>query len=460
MSIDRDTTVTRCSAAQSLGDFIAGSTFESVPSAVMQRCQHLLLDTIGVGVAGMGDPVYGVLNRWLDHVGPGRAAVYGGRRLSSHDAAYVNGTLMHVLEFDDMRWPGHGSSSVAPAALGAAQGAGASGRQLLLAFAVGLEVFGSMPRHKGPKQNPQFHSTSVYAVLAAALAAAKALDLTPDACASAAALGCESGAGFTASFGSMALGMHAGHAAAAGVHAAELGQAGAAPNDSSVDGTDGYDAAYFSGCFDWPGFTQGLGSPYVMETGGPSIRQYAAAGATHKAIAGLIKIMQEQHLSSADITTVEVHIHPMVVKMLRFDWPANRYQAKLSMAFNMAATLLGWPPDPRLSEAEPYGRADFRAAREQIEVHTDRPVHDDGARVVVHARNGACFAEDIDVLHGSPADPLSADEVTAKFYRCTQGTVPRGVSDRMCAAVLGLQNDDDGNFRPVWDEYTRSAARR
>jgi len=460
MSDHRDVSVTRRSVAQSLGTFVTRSTFESFPPTVMQRCQHLLLDTIGVGAAGMGDPVYGVLNRWLDHVGTGEAAVYGGRRLNSHDAAYVNGTLMHVLEFDDMRWPGHGSSSVAPAVLGAAQATGASGRQLLLSFAVGLEVFGSMPKHKGPKQNPQFHSTSVYAVLAAALAAAKALDLAPDACASAAALGCESGAGFTASFGSMALGMHAGHAAAAGVHAAELARAGATPNHSSLDGTDGYDAAYFNGSFDWPGFTQSLGRPFVMEKAGPSIRQYAAAGATHKAIAGLIKIMREQHLSSADITTVEVHIHPLVVKMLRFDWPADRYQAKLSMAFNMAATLLGWPPDPSLSEAEPFDRADFLAAREQIEVHTDRPVYDDGAQVIVHATNGAHFVEDIDVLHGSPADPLSVDEVTAKFRRCTDGVVPPAVSDRMCAAVLSLENDDDGSFWPVWDEFTRSAVRR
>lgn len=444
-------------AARSLGRFVAGSTLESVPSAVVRTCKHLVLDTIGAGVAGMRDPVYGVLGRWIKHLGPGTASVLGGQRLNSHDAAYVNGTLMHVLEFDDMRWPGHGSSSVLPAALGAAQAAEASGRQLLLSVAVGLEVFGSTSKFKGPQQNSQFHSTSIYAALAASMAAAKALGLDADACASAAALGCESGAGFTASFGSMALGMHAGHAAAAGVHAAELAHAGASPNYSSVDGPDGYGAAYFNGSFDWPGFARSLGSPYVMETGGPSIRQYAAAGATQKAIAGLIKIMREQALSSADIATVEVHIHPRVVNMLRFDWPEDRYQAKLSMAYNMAATLLGWPPDPSLSRAQPVGRPDFLAARNQIKVLADRPVYDDGAQVVVRAMNGARFVDDVSVLHGSPSDPLSQDEVNAKFRRCAEGIVPVDVSDRLSAAVLDLDRDDGGGFWLAWDEFARAA---
>ncbi|WP_405970521.1 MmgE/PrpD family protein [Streptomyces sp. NBC_00988] len=444
--------------AMELGRFVAGLGPDDIPPGALARCKQLILDTIGVGVAGSHDPVAGILDRWLDLQGAhDGSVVLGGRRAPAHDAAFANGTLMHILEFDDMRWPGHGSSSVVPTALALGERQRCGGPELLAAVIAGLEIFGTLSAHKGKPVDPSWHSTSVCALLAAPAAGARTLGLNATRTAHALALGAESGAGTTATLGSMALGMHAGHAAAAGVRSTELAASGAVANLGSVGGTDGFAAAYFGGTVDWDGFLGALGNPFLLESGGPTIRPYACGGPNQLAVASLETILRRDRLTEPDVAGIEVHLDPKILRLSRFDWPSSRYEAKLSMRYNLAATLLGRPPDVGLSESESFADPVFRAVGERIVVVPDRPGRVDRAEVVVTTVGGARFAEEQRVLHGSPQDPLEDAEVVAKFRSCVARDVPEEDVERLCSVVLGLEKDTAGDFWPAWQAVAAAA---
>src|SRR6266568_8349128 len=111
-------------AAQRLGDFVAGLNIGHVPDEVQRVATLHALDAIGCGLAAsaLGEAAY-ALAAVAEAGTTGPATAIGGGRLPAADAAFVNGTLCHALDFDDTHPNSvvHVSSAVVPAAVAAAQ---------------------------------------------------------------------------------------------------------------------------------------------------------------------------------------------------------------------------------------------------------------------------------------------------------------------------------------------------
>jgi 2-methylcitrate dehydratase PrpD len=121
--------------------FINGD--RAIPTAIAHRAKLLMLDATGIALASSSHDFADTTVRAMSLLSSGDAFVIGRReRLALRDAALVNGTLVHGLDYDDTYLPGsvHLTASCVPVALGVAASAGSSGRDLLNACTMGLEV--------------------------------------------------------------------------------------------------------------------------------------------------------------------------------------------------------------------------------------------------------------------------------------------------------------------------------
>ncbi len=170
MNIALDTSNATQLIAGALADFAANLRYEDIPEEVRERARHLMLDGVGIAHASTH---YDFAHRSLAAVtelGQGDSDVIGfSARLSLRDAVLMNGILVHGLDFDDTHGPGiiHATASCLPTALGVAAHLGLSGRELLTAYVLGMEIgtrLGSVA--KGGFHQIGFHPTGLVGAFA------------------------------------------------------------------------------------------------------------------------------------------------------------------------------------------------------------------------------------------------------------------------------------------------------
>src|SRR5918992_1135077 len=129
--------VTRTATSRELASFLSGLRFEDLPDEVVERTKELFLDWAASALAGKNSRPVRVFERFAGTMGPaeGPSEILPSRRRTSPlFAALVNGAASHVVEQDDLHNASvfHPATVVFPAALAAAQQAGASAVSHLL----------------------------------------------------------------------------------------------------------------------------------------------------------------------------------------------------------------------------------------------------------------------------------------------------------------------------------------
>ncbi|MBV9580612.1 MAG: MmgE/PrpD family protein [Chloroflexi bacterium] len=344
--------------AQTLADFTAELTFEHLPSEVVHSLELRVLDTLGICLAsrhfGLADGVQHMVDEWGGT--PRAHLVGGGRSAPAPNAALVNGTLAHSLDFDDTHLPSvlHPSASIVPAVLAVAESAGRSGREALIAAAAGIEVTvrlgmaGYLPDAGNVYFERGWHATSICGALGSAVACARLLGLD--------ASGILDALGIAASFGSGVIEgnraggtvkrVHCGWAAHAGITAASLAQHGMTGPPTALEGRFGVFEAFLSGQFDPKPVAEGLLEHWELP--GILFKPYPANHYTHAGIDAALAIRRQLN-GKVDVDQVE-HIElGAAASALRTIGeprdekirPRSGYHAQFSGPFTVATALLG-----------------------------------------------------------------------------------------------------------------------
>ncbi len=179
-----------------VADFIVDTRHEDIPADVMHLGKRSVLDGIGLALAGAASEMGGIIRRYLDEQGiDGDRRQHGDRheRCSFLRASRRSPTAssIHADDYDDTQLAvakdrvygllTHPTAPALPPALALAERDGRSGRDMMLAYQVGVEVEckvaeAILPRH----YQHGFHSTATCGAIGAAAAAAKLLGLDRD----------------------------------------------------------------------------------------------------------------------------------------------------------------------------------------------------------------------------------------------------------------------------------------
>jgi 2-methylcitrate dehydratase PrpD len=438
--------------------FICDTGSGSIPPAARDVARRSILDTIGVALAGRDEPAVRIVRELTAPAGAdGPATLLGwAGRTTALDAALVNGTAAHALDYDDTHASvrGHPSAPIVAAALAAAETAGASGAQLVDAYLIGLEVAGRAGRSLGPSHAARgFHSTGTLGVLGATAASARLLGLDPPRATAALGIAASSAAGLRLNFGSMTKPLHAGQAARAGLLAGLLAlrQFGAA--DGALD-AGGFTSA-FSGPDGDPARIGGFDGSWQALDPGVAVKKYPCCNRGHRAADAILALVAEHGFGPADVERIEVRMPAGEadaagrVGPMTFPRPRNGLEAKFSMPYVVAAAVadrelvIGTFHDDsvrRPAVAELLGRV--HPVSDERRPGTDPAAN--YVEVVAWLRDGRELARRVAFSRGDPrgGEPLSWAELTRKYADCAAGVLPAARVARSAALIERIDELD------------------
>ena len=424
--------------APQLAAFAMQARFERLPPDVIDSVRKRVLDILGISVAATPLDTSAAARAWVTEQG-GRPQAYAvglAEPVPVTLAAFVNGVLAHSLDYDDTHLPSvlHPSACVVPAALAAAQYAGADGRAVIAAIAVGLEtcVRLGMAGYDAAGRNSVFfdhgqHATSICGAVAGAVSASLLLGLD--------AAGITSAIGVAASMASGVIEanraggtvkrMHCGWAAHAAVSAAQLVRLGFTGPPTVLEGRFGFYRAWLHGQFDARAITEGLGSRWAVP--GIFFKPYPANHFTHAGIDAAITL-REAGLRAAEVESAVLGVaapavhtigEPIEVKRA----PLTGYMAQFSGPYTVAAGLIGGGglgvalddfADNLVSDPE---RRDLMARISVVADDRCTAIFPDQFPAVLRVRtkDGRDLEAAVLTMRGGPDRPLSYDELRVKF---------------------------------------------
>lgn len=398
----------------------------AIPSSVRRRAALHMLDTVGCGLAAVGtgaaEPATAVA---LAQGGCAEATLLGaGARIPAALAALANGTRCHALDFDDTHEPGicHVSAVLVPAAMASGEAAGRGFDEVLDAYLLGAEVALRVARAGAPDLYARgFHPTGVCAAFGAAAAAARLAGLGP--AEAAAALGIvgsfASGLLEYLSDGSETKPLHAGWAAQAGLQAASLAAAGASGPASVIEGRFGVLAAHGASA-SAAELADDLGVRWELER--VSFKAFPACHFAHSSAWLAGQLAREQGLAAEDVAEVVVSVPPeggplVIEPLARKREPQTPYEAKFSLPFMVAHLLvhgeLGVSSFTRSRLEDPEVRALARRVGGEPLRGAPPSRFAGGIRILTH--DGAELERFLDHVPGSPRNPLTEEQLLAKF---------------------------------------------
>lgn len=416
-------------AAGSLATWGVGLGTSAIPDEVRRIALRHALDGLGNAVSaarsGAAMPAV-VVAKGLG--GPPESTLLGSRTsLGAPAAALAAAVMVHAHDFDDTHTGGlvHATAAALPTALAVAEQVGASGREFVDAFVVGLEVtcrVGAAAPHAFHQRG--LHATAVAGVFASALMTARLIGLDGDRATHALGIAGSSAGGLLEFLGSGASTkqLHPGLAAHAGILAARLAAAGATGPDSVFEGSRGLYAALAATSPDLDALVGGLGMRWEASRIG--IKPYPACQLMHAALAATEAVLAEHpELRPADVAEVEAVVHPdsaaVVCDPARDNTrPQSGYDAKFSLPWSLAALLTDRNVWLATYEPSSLARPEVAALAARVRTRIVDPgivAGDAPGEVTIRTTDGRTLVGSVERSPGGPDHPLSDEAMLAKL---------------------------------------------
>ncbi|MBI4195873.1 MAG: MmgE/PrpD family protein [Betaproteobacteria bacterium] len=437
-----------------LARFAAALRWDDLPPDVRRFMPVLLVDIFRAGAVGYDMPwTRKVRDLHAGSTGPRRASVlYSDVRMDVVRAAFVNGTACGSLDWDDAHVAAilHPGIVVWPAALAVAETAGSSGNELLAAVAAGYEVAIRVGMSIQPEHSLRgFQGTPACGVFGAAAACARLLQLdvgrTRDALGIAATFACGLSQFFVS--GSDIKRFHAGKAAANGMEAALLAQAGLTGPPDAIEGTQGF-ARAFSDRFDPETAVSALGEDYRLSW--VSLKPHAVSVRMQAAIEAAAALA----LSSVTVDAVlsmEIGVHGAMMGKLTSSTPGDQQQAQLSTPFAVALALMLAPErgatlalstdDFNTYLHHPVVRGLAGRATCVVDAEVERLTTREAvpARVTCVLKDGSRRERFVQYPKGCPQNPIGLEEVCARFRNVAASRVAAHEIDTWLEQAMNVE---------------------
>ncbi len=451
------------SVTEEVAEFIAATGYGDIPTDVVAVGKEHILDGLGLALAGSAARSGAIMRRYLEqfegaHGEP--ASVIGTRlRVAPRFAAFANGVAIHADDYDDTQLAmakdrvygllTHPTAPALPAALALAERDKRSGKDLMTAYHVGVEVECKIAEAIDPRHYQHgFHSTGTCGVFAAAAAAAKLLGLSVEATRRALSIAGSQSAGLRENFGTMTKPFHAGRAAENGVVAAEFASLGWTAAANILEADRGFFRAAGGG-YDPAAIRGRLGRPWTFLSPGVSIKPHPSGSLTHPGMTKMLELILTHDIRPEQVERVKVGTNRNMPNALIHHRPKTELEAKFSMEFCMAILLLERRAGLREFTDAVVNRRDVQAMIERIDfgVHPEAESagYDKMTTVIdVVLKSGKTISDRADFGKGSPAIPMSFEEVTKKFLDCAAyvGWAPEK-SRQVVEIVRRLENIDN-----------------
>lgn len=430
-----------------LAGFLADLRYETLPEHIRERVIDIFLDTIASAIAGrQGDETAQIEALATALGGPKNSTVIGAGRSSLAGAALVNGYQITAVTVCDIHRPTlcHITPEVVPPALAIAEERGLSGRDLLVAVAVGLET---VVRVGTGMNYPQmrargWHSPGVIGPFGGAAAVASLLKFDAEKFQNALSLAGTQSAGTFAHWGTPTIKFNQSRGSLSGLMAALLAEQNFPAGPEILSDKRGGLFHLYSDGGNPAAVVAGLGKDWNLDT--ISLRIWPAGSSIQSVITAVFGLIEDYDLRPEEVTEINVGLSKTVYDMHgSLPWP-DKFRALLSVPYVTGVVLHDrrcwfeqFAPD-RLNDA---GLSAF--INDKIKVGIDSSVEGTGAVVTARTRDGRTLKDRRTYPRGDAADFLSREQIIAKFRDSAKGTFTPEAIEQAIEMIIGLADLPD-----------------
>ena len=438
---------------RALAERISQVTYDRLPSAAVAVAKRGILDTVGVTLAGANDETTAVVGNVLRKTAsPGPALIFGGsERIDVLNAALINGTASHALDFDDCSntLGGHPSAPILPGLWAIAPGL--SGKAFIAAYAAGVECETRFARAVNfHHYDKGWHPTATLGTFGAAAACGHLLKLSADQLATALALAASMASGIKANFGTMTKPFHVGQSTRNGLLAAMLAKEGMTANHGALEHDQGFFAVYNgAGNFKSDRLLEDWGNPYDLEDPGIAFKRHPCCGSTHPAVDAMLHLRETHKLTPERVTKVESWTHPRRLAHTNRSNPQSGLDGKFSIQYVLARALMhGIVSMDHFSDdavRDPATRALMARVTSAPDPEAKRETTDHFyCRLKLTKADGEAVEHFQDRPIGRDKDhPLPAGALEAKFRDCAQVVLDAQATETLLQQCLALETLPD-----------------
>lgn len=439
-----------------LAEFVIETPGNAVPEEAHQRAHTALIDTVGCALAGWSEAAPHIA---LDHAyflqAAERATIWGaGLGTAPAEAAFVNGIAAHVLDFDDSLpgLRGHPSAPILAAALAVAELRVVTGREVLAAYALAVDVLravGSVLGHGHYFRG--WHTSGTVGVFASTAAAARLLGIGTEELCIAWGIAASESSGLRKHFGTMAKAYHVGQAARIGVDAAWLAHNGFDANSSIFEDEDGFFAIYGGDDGISPDDALArLGNPWSLLDPGISAKGWPCCFGAHRPLGGIFQLIARDRIRADEVQAVTIDFLPMSDKALTHSDPQTGLEGKFSIEYCAAAALLDGEITLESFTDEKVQRPAIRqlmakVRRRHVTAEGSFNAHHGYTDIEILTARGSHTLR-ADKTPGSRAWPLSMAEIRQKFIGCVRLTQGQARAEETYHALSGFAASPDAGM--------------
>ena len=445
-----------------VGRFVATTKYEDIPETVIELGKKSILDGLGLALAGSMAQTGTICRQYLDKLGicDGKATIIGStQKTSPRFAAFVNGVSIHADDFDDTQLAVakdrvygllvHPTVPVLPAVLALAECKGVSGRDLMLAYHLGVEVECKIAEAISPRHYQDgFHSTGTCGPFGSAVASAKLLGFEHSKILNTLGLVASQSGGLRENFGTMTKPFQAGHAAESGLASADLVALGWTAAEQILEADRGFFHA-FGGSYDPAAIVDRLGKPWTFASPGVSLKPYPSGSLSHPAMTEMMRLIEANNIQASQVEKVDVGANHQMTTTLLHHQPKTGLESKFSMEFCLAILLLERKAGLGEFSDKTVQRADVRDLIGRISFYVDPEAESAGydkmtSILKIHLKDGRVIAGRADFAKGSPANPMTFEETAAKFRGCAEYALwPDAKTEKAIVLVRALESAPD-----------------
>jgi 2-methylcitrate dehydratase PrpD len=434
---------------RALAERILQVTYDRLPPEAVATAKQGILDTTGVTLAGANDETTATVARALRKAAaPGPALIFGHTgHFDVLNAALINGTASHALDFDDCSntLGGHPSAPILPALWAIAPGA--SGKAFITAYAAGVECETRIARavhfHHYDKG---WHPTATLGTFGSAAACGHLMKLSVDQLTMALALAASMASGIKANFGTMTKPFHVGQTARNGLLAAMLAKEGMTANENALEHPQGFFAVYNgAGTFKPERILENWGDPFDLADPGIAFKRHPCCGSTHPAVDSMLHLREAHGLSADRVTKVESWTHPRRLAHTNRPNPQTGLDGKFSIQYVLARALMHGIVSIEHFSDEAVSEAPARAMTARVHSAPDPAAKTETndhfyCRLRIATADGKTVEHFQDRPVGRDRDhPLPAGALEAKFRDCVRTVLDAKAVDALVDRFAALE---------------------
>ncbi len=422
-----------------LAEYAAQHPSRGWSDAVDHEAHRTFLNWLGCAVGAAHHEAGAAALAAVQVLQPAEQATIAGRKekVDIASAAMINGITSHTFDFDDthLKTIIHPAGPVASALLALAELTGASGRQVIDALVIGIDVACRMGNTIYPQHYDRgWHITGTTGMLGAAAGCGRLLGLNADQMQMALGIAASQPVGLREQFGTMTKPFHPGGAARAGLMSALLAQKGFTASPKALEAPRGF-AQVISTKYDWSEVTSELGERFEISFN--SYKPFACGIVIHPSIDACVQL-RDQGVKAEDVERIELKVHSLVLELTGKKEPADGLQGKFSVYHGCAAGLIFGKATEDQYADDIVNRDDMVALRRKVVATVDDTIDEASADVTAVLKDGRKVHVFVEHAIGSLQKPMTDAMLEAKFRDMSDQVIGAEQTSKLLAACWDL----------------------